>query len=304
MTRTAEQLARRQSGVLTLDQLGECGFSRQMISYRVRAGDLIRLAPRIYALAGFPSSWQRQYKAAELSLDNASLAGLAAAKVQEFDGFGVARPELVIAYTANHRTPLASVHRSDTALTTCVSGFRVTTIAQTLCDLLPRVPLQRWERACDGLLLEGRLAIEDLIERRDAYQSSRRPGIALLKALVDDRVSEGWEAAESELEVALHRAVDLVPGCPPVYWQFPAPWDREAQRVDGFIPDWRLILEADGRRWHARVKDFDRDRWRDNRAVALGLRVMRFTHSHLVHRLDEVVSLIADAGRTAERPAA
>jgi very-short-patch-repair endonuclease len=95
-----------------------------------------------------------------------------------------------------------------------------------------------------------------------------------------------------------------VPNCPPVHWQFPAPWQPEAQRVDGFIPDWHLILEADGRRWHARVQDFDRDRWRDNQAAALGLRVMRFTHPHLVHRRDEVIQLIRDAGRTAIERAA
>jgi very-short-patch-repair endonuclease len=62
------------------------------------------------------------------------------------------------------------------------------------------------------------------------------------------------------------------------------------------IPAWRLVLEADGRRWHARVADFDNDRWRDNQAAALGLRVMRFTHPHLTHRLREVADLITAAG--------
>jgi very-short-patch-repair endonuclease len=74
--------------------------------------------------------------------------------------------------------------------------------------------------------------------------------------------------------------------------------------VDACIPAWGLVLEADGRRWHARVEDFDRDRWRDNQAAALGLRVMRFTHVHLVHRQLEVIRLIVDAGRTAAPRAA
>ncbi len=304
MTRAAERQARRQHGVLTLDQLRAHGFSRQMVSQRTRRGDLLRLAPGIYAVAGFPPSWLRQYKAAQMSLRDAAIAGLAAAKVLGFESFSVSRPELVIPYTANHRTPLATVHRSDSALTTTVDGLRVTTVAQTLFDIVARVGLHRWERVCDGMLLEGRLTIDELQEQLENYKSSRRAGIGLLRVLIDERSAQGWAPPESELEALLHEAVAMVPDCPTVRWQFPAPWDPEAQRVDSFIPAWRLILEADGRRWHARLQDFERDRWRDNQAAALGLHVMRFTHVHLLHRRPEVVRLITEAGRTAVRPAA
>jgi len=44
------------------------------------------------------------------------------------------------------------------------------------------------------------------------------------------------------------------------------------------------------------VADFDNDRWRDNQAAALGLRVMRFTHLHLTQRRKEVAELIGAAG--------
>jgi very-short-patch-repair endonuclease len=47
------------------------------------------------------------------------------------------------------------------------------------------------------------------------------------------------------------------------------------------LPEHRLIVEADGRRWHTRVADFDRDRWRDNEATANGYRTLRFTWVHL-----------------------
>jgi hypothetical protein len=304
MTRTAERLARRQHGVLTLDQLHTHGFSRQMVSHRTGRGDLIRLAPGIYAMAGFPPTWLRQYKAAEMSLRDAAIGGLAAAKVLGFEGFPVARPELVIAYTANHRTPLATVHRSDSALTTIVDGLRVTTAAQTLFDIVTRVGLHRWERACDGQLLAGQATVEELQERLETYRSSRRAGIGLLRALVGERCEHGWVPPESELEALLQETIAMIPNCPPVRWQCPAPWDPQGQRVDGFIPAWSVVLEADGRRWHARVRDFERDRWRDNQAAALGLRVMRFTHVHLVHRRLEVIQLIVDAGQTAARPAA
>src|SRR5207248_8947185 len=131
--------------------------------------------------------------------------------------------------------------------------------------------------------------------RRVAYDFSGRPGLPLLRTLVAERAADGWVAPVSELETLVRSAVALEPGCPPIEWQAPAPWSRD-ERVDGLIEKWRLILEADGRTWHARVRDFDRDRWRDNQAAACGLRVQRFTYTHLTHRRDEVVEIIARAG--------
>jgi hypothetical protein len=145
-------------------------------------------------------------------------------------------------------------------------------------------------------LLERRLSVEELQERRVRYERSRRPGIATYRSLVDDRLADGFTPLESDLERELALAVGLVPGGPQVVWQAPAPWAPDDKRVDAMIPAWRLVLEADGRRWHARVADFDNDRWRDNQAAALGLRVMRFTYIHLTQRRREVAELIAAAG--------
>jgi hypothetical protein len=181
---------------------------------------------------------------------------------------------------------------------TTIDGFRVTTTAQTLCDLLPRIRLDRWEATTDGLLLARKLSIDDLVERRNAWETSRRPGIGLLRSLVDERTAEGWVPPESELERLLRHAVSLVRDCPEVEWQAPAPWAPQDERVDGVIRAWMVILEADGRRWHARVQDFERDRWRDNQATVMGYRVLRMTWNQLVHRLDEVVQMIRQAGQT------
>ena len=298
MTQAVETLARRQRGVFTGEQLANIGFTYQMIHNRVGSGTWIRLAPGVFALPSAAATWRRQYKAAELSLPGSSLGGLAACKVHGFESFSVTRPELVVAYTHNHRTPLATVHRSDSALTTTVDGFRVTTIAQTLCDVVARIRMDRWERVTDGLLLEQRLAVEELQERRLRYEHSRRPGCALFRSLVDERMAAGYVPPASELERELAKVLELVDGCPPVVWQAPAPWAPDDQRVDAMIPPWGLVLEADGRRWHARTRDFDTDRWRDNQAAALGLRVMRFTYLHLTKRRHEVAALIRDAGAT------
>lgn len=295
IVRASDRLARRQHGVFRRDQLLALGVTRTMIQTRLDDGTWIRLAPSVYAGSAFPPTWRRQYKAAELATPGSSLTGLAAAHVLKWDGFRTVRPEVVATHSTNHRSRLAVVHRGIDVKSTNVDGFRVTTHAQTLCDLLTRIKLDRWEGAADRLLLTGAMKIAELDERRRAYEHAHRPGIALLRALVDQRLDDAWTPNESELETLLRSAVAQVPNCPPVRWQAPAPWGG-GERVDGLIEAWRLVLEADGRRWHARVRDFDRDRWRDNRAAASGLRVQRFTHAHLTHRMDDVIAIIVQAG--------
>jgi hypothetical protein len=296
MTRQLDKLSRRQYGVIHRRHAAAAGMTARMIDHRLATGEWLLLAPNVYAHATYPSSWQRQYKAAELSVPNGALAAFAAAKVHRWDGFKTAPPEVVVEHRCRHRSPIAVVHRGTDVLTASVDGFRVTTQAQTLCDLLPRMRLDRWEATTDGLLLTRKLSIDDLVERRQAWETSRRPGIGLLRSLVDERTSGAWVPPESELERLLHHAVSLVPECPEVDWQAPAPWAPTKERVDGLIRAWMVILEADGRAWHARVADFDRDRWRDMQAAALGYRVLRMSWSHLNYRLDEVVEMLRQAG--------
>jgi very-short-patch-repair endonuclease len=235
----------------------------------------------------------RQYKAAELTIKGAAIAGLAAAKLHGFDDFRTARPEIVVPYTSKTRTPLAVVHRSTGVPTVTVKGIRVTSVAQTLFDLTPRVPLRRLERAMDGALLEGSVKLEQLLERSAAFERSRRPGIALWRGLVNERSDDAWIPLESELEAALWPILVALPGAPTVLRQVAMPWWKPGEgRVDTLLPEWRTIVEADGRRWHARVRDFDADRWRDNVAQANGYRVLRFTYLHITERPAEVRDLI------------
>src|SRR5437764_6498785 len=143
--RRIEQKARRQHGVFTYGQAVGEGFSRTMISRRLITQQWVRLSPEVYALATAEPTWLRQYKAAQLSAKGAALAGLAAAKLHGFDDFRTVRPEIVVPYTSNTRTPLAIVHRSKGVPTVTVKGIQVTSVAQTLFDIIPRVDLHRLE---------------------------------------------------------------------------------------------------------------------------------------------------------------
>jgi very-short-patch-repair endonuclease len=296
--RRIERLARSQHGCFNHDQAVALGCTQTMVHRRLDARRWLHLAPGVYALPSAPSSWERQYKAAELSARDASLCGLAAAKVHGLATFKVVRPEIVVPYTTTTRNKLAVLHRSLGVPTVSVRGMRVTSVAQTLFDVLTRVRLDRLELAMDGALLERKTSVDDLAERRRAYDGSRKAGIAIWRALIDERSEDGWVPPESELEAALATVLRDLPGDPVVIRQITMPWwQAGAGRVDTLLPEWRTILEADGRRWHSRVHDFDADRWRDNVAQANGYRVLRFTHVHLTKRPDEVRDLILSVRR-------
>jgi very-short-patch-repair endonuclease len=296
--RAIERLARTQHGAFNRTQARAAGFSERVIRYRVETGSWLELAPGIYALPSAPPSWRRQYKAAELTHPAAAITQLAAARLQRLDGFRTAAAEIVVPYTSKTRSPIAKVHRGNNVPVTFVDGIRVTTVAQTLFDVMRRVSIDRLERAMDGALLSRAVTIADLQERRDALDLGRRPAIGTWRALVDERSEDGWAPPESDLESTLWSVLKELPGDLGLVRQATMPWwQRGEGRVDVLVPDWRLILEADGRRWHARVRDFDADRWRDNVAASHGYRVLRFTYTHLTERPEEVRSIVTDTGR-------
>ena len=66
--------------------------------------------------------------------------------------------------------------------------------------------------------------------------------------------------------------------------------------VDLAVYESKVILEADGRRWHAREQAMARDRQRDREAARQGWLTLRFVHRDLVHDLDGCADDIHDQG--------
>lgn len=285
-------LAGRQHGVFNRDQAFAAGATARLMKARVGAKDWLVLDMSVYGLPQYPGTWFRQLKVAELGTRDAAIGCRSAAALQDLTGFRPGRPEIVVPLTVTSRSRIAIVHRYAGVLTTTVKGFRCTTIAQTLFDLAAeRVPVWAIEPAMDDALVGKRLGLDELEERLAAYRTARRHGVAMLRALIAERTEDGWTPPESELERVCAKVLAKVGGG----WarQHRLPFRGPAKgRVDFALPAARLIVEADGRRWHTRVADFDRDRWRDNEAVAAGWKVLRFTWAHLTAAPDEVVALL------------
>jgi very-short-patch-repair endonuclease len=299
--RAVEARARVQHGAFSRAQVLAVGGTKGLVGRRVRAGTWLRLDTAVYALASYPGTFMRQCWAAVLGSPGSAIAGLAAAAVWGLADYRPGRVELVVPRGGSARNRLAHVHRPETAVpTTHLCGLPITTISQTVFDIAGRSSILRLERSIDDALLGGRLQLSDLDERLRFYTGRRRPGVSTLRVLIDERREAGWVPPESELEATLVRVLSRVPGRPRLVRQHRFSW-REAveQRVDVWIPEYRAIVEGDGRRWHARLTDFDRDRWRDNEAVAHGLRPLRVTWPHLTACPDEIVDLVSRVGELA-----
>ena len=120
----------------------------------------------------------------------------------------------------------------------------------------------------------------------------RIPGTKLLRKLLEVR-GEEEAMTESELESLFVRLLRRY-GLPIPQRQVTVEWDQ-CHRLDFLYPHHDLIVEVDGRRWHASKQRFQGDRRRDNEALLKGCRVLRLTWEDVAHDEAYVRATLASA---------
>lgn len=295
--RGLDEYASRQYGCFCLAQAQRVGLTPRMVETRVQTGAWIRLGPKVYALASAPPKWERQMAAALLTKQDAIVAGRAAAYLHDIDGFKAPRPVIMIGRTENATSPLARVIRSNRFETVARArrrGFIVTTEAETVMTLARDHSADRLEAIVDWLLARKTCSVAQLA--RVVGLSEGVPGVAKLRPIVEYRSPYAYQPPTTELERLLYGLLDDH-RLPPYTRQMPMQYRRLKANVDAYIAIWRLIVEGDGRRWHTRKADYDRDRLRDNEATAHGYGVLRFTYEMLRDRRDECLDTLLRTGQ-------
>ncbi len=294
-----DRLAAKQHGVLNSAQLRQWGFDKHAVNRLVQSARWIRLDHRVFCLASAAATWERKMWTALLSRSSAVVGGQSGATLHGLRGFPKARPVIVVPGSANARSATARVIRAehfDELEIERVKGFPVTTVAETLICLAADLGPIRLEAAFDDALLTRRLNLNAIAAILERESNRRRRGIVRVRRLVAERgpsaPTVGSSYLEGLLESVLYRAE--VPT-----WQREHPFLLAGQpsRVDFFIPSWNLVLEADGRSWHARTGDFESDRQRDNELAGLGIQVLRFTYRVLNSDPEGCVATIRRTGR-------
>jgi hypothetical protein len=288
-------LARRQHGCWSRAQALAAGFTPTMIRTRVRSGTWIRLDTGVYAHAASLPTWERSVMAAVLAEPWACASHRAAAALHRLEGFRAGRPELTVLPGANARGRLAIVHRGVDVQTQRVSGILTSSLPQTFIDLAQVVSAERLRTALGARASEVPTLLDAVRDRCCALAPRGGRDLRPLKAALQ-RFGSGTLPSETELERRMRRVL-ASPLIPAISWQAPFPGRNPGlRRVDGLIPGWSLVLEGDGRAWHTRLDDFERDRRRDAEAAAAGLLTLRFTWHQLTAEPDWVRATVISAG--------
>ncbi|MGH9053818.1 MAG: DUF559 domain-containing protein [Acidimicrobiia bacterium] len=271
-----------QHGMVTRGQLLALGMTDRMVEFRLRAGLWDRVVPGVYGLPGRVKDRRSSLAAATLALPGAVVSHESAGIVHQLPGVPHVAA-VTVAYRTTHSFPGVVVHQSTDLTPADIvthDRLRVTSLSRTILDLARVLRRERLERVVDHCLTARRVDIAVLRTQLDSVARRGKPGIRLLRAVLDER-GPGYVAPESELE-RLAMEVLTTGGLPEPERQVTLLWgSSEPHRVDFAYPEARLVIEVDGRRWHTRDLDFERDRRRDNLATLAGWRVLRFTWGQL-----------------------
>ena len=293
--RNLDSLLPRQLGAFNLQQATEAGFTERMIRTRISSGHWHRLDAGVYTLAAYDHGWEQRCVAAVLSEPFAALGGKTAGVHYGWPDFRPGTVELTVPPTAGHPSRLARIRRSTLIEPRRVGPFTVNSVGLTLIELAGRISYERLDRSFEHTILGGQITMEQMVEWYLRTMKSRRRGLPSIRAMLEHR-GDGYVPSESELEARLLAALDA-PEIPPVLRQAPFPWaPGGTQRVDAYIEDWGMIVEADGRRWHARLETMDDDARRDQDAVRHGLLTVRFGWADLQSGPDYVRAVVIGSG--------
>ena len=295
------QLAQRQYGAFSRAQAKAAGASSSLIDRRLRSGAWLRAAPGVYSLPGVPPGWYQRLWIAHLhATARSAVSHEAAAAIHEFTGFPRGRVVVTVPHSGYRGVHGAVVHQiTDLTPEWCLGhrGLPVTDPARTILDLAALYGFARVEVAAEDAIVARKVTLDRIGTCVLTFARRGKPGIGKLTRFLDAR-ADGYVPPQSELERMLFAALDLLDLPKPVR-QYPFPGRSPVgQTVDGAYADARLVLEADGRRWHTRVRDLDRDHARDTEAARAGWQTLRFLYERLRDDALGVARDVADVRAT------
>ena len=282
---TIAALAGARAGVFTLHEVLAAGGDRWLAQRRVRAGRWSVRPCGTFVLTGHPPSLdQRRHLALLAAGAPAVLSHESAAELHRLDGVRRGLVVVTVPHAQQHLAlPDSSVHRIDDladADRATVQGFPTTTATRTLIDLASVLPHLRLQRAIECAITNRQASFSSVASTLGRVRRQGKTGVTRLVRVLDVLDHEAPPASylERQLASVIRRA-----GVQAVR-QFALPWDVEpvVGCVDAAVPESRLLLEADGRSWHARLDAMANDRRRDRAALRAGWETLRFVYRDLI----------------------
>lgn len=266
------QLAGKQHGIVTRQQLLALGFGPRSIEHRVARARLFPVSLGVYAV-GWPAlNQKRRWMAAVLAGgEGAALSYRSAASLwgigREEDG----RIDVSVRRRCELRRAGIRFHGRPGLLADDIlrhDDIPVTSPTQTLLDLATELDPIPLERAVNDADKRGLIDPETLRDQLVRYRG--QPGVRPLRHLLDKLF---FQLSDSDLEIYFRRLVKAA--------KLPMPLSKQRVNtfeVDFFWPDLGLVVETDGLRYHRTPSAQLKDARRDRAHVIAGMTPLRFTH--------------------------
>jgi very-short-patch-repair endonuclease len=292
------EVSSRQYGLFNRAQAVRLGADDDMVKRALSSERITQEAEGVYGMPGWPESWWREVWRAFLATGpDAVVSHETAAAIHRLTNFPQGRIVLTTPHGDHHWHGLADMRQSTDLRPGHVlvrDGLPLTTPVRTLFDLAAVTGRERLATAIEDAHVSGECRLEHLIA---LYKELRRPGKHGMKKLgrILAERGPGYVPPESVLERMLLRILRNA-GLPKPRLQAQLPWRTTLpSRCDAVYDDQRIILEADGRRWHTRVDQMANDRRRDREALNHGYRPYRFVYEELRHDPQLVVDTVVQA---------
>jgi hypothetical protein len=280
------RIAAQQHGLFTQRQARSCGLSPYQLRHRVRSGLWRRVAPAVFAPATLTLGPMLRDRAVQLAAPGSVLAGPSAARRWDIP-VPNGRPCLLVPPHAHPRVDATVIYeRLEPSDLWIRDGAPVTSRPRTVVDCLRLLPEREALTMLDRALQQRWIGLDDLSERVRAMVGRR--GTPRLVRLVR-AVADGSRSA------AERRIVTLLDGAGIVGWAVNVPISDHRGVIglgDVVFREHRIVIEVDGWAFHVAPDRFQRDRERQNRLVAAGWTVLRFTWRDLTDRPGYVVASV------------
>ena len=291
-----EALARVQHGAFSTEQAVERGATSSLINRRVTAGRWIRVAPRVYVLAGWPETFRQRAVVACLQAGPGAFASHGcAALLRRLDGVASAAVEITVPRRLRAIPARVKVHYSTDCLvydSSMVDGIPTATVTRTILDMAAGAPVEVLERIFEcGIRRKetSYIALQEMLER---LARPGKPGVRRTREVLALVCRDGKRNG-SELETRFYQGLRRA--------RLPLP-DRQrlVLRPDGtfaysdygysWMPD--VVYELLGYDFHSSRDSLDSDTRRNNDLNLTGKHVYEFTWSQVVREFSYVVRVV------------
>jgi very-short-patch-repair endonuclease len=290
-------LAVSQASALSRGQALGLGATDPLIARRVRSGRWRRVHTGVYVVGGAPPSWLQEVWSALLAIGpRAAVTHETALRLHGIEKVALRPHTFTVAHGAHPRVTGARVHQVDDLRpdqVTSALGLPVSRVERALVEVAATMGARQLADVVDDAVASRRTTYPRVSTCLGLVARPGKRGVRRMAELLDSR-ADGAAPAQSQLEQMLFAAL-RAGGLPTPRRQMPLPGRGAVEGlVDAGYRDARLIIEADGRRWHTRVRQLKSDHQRDAEAARVGWLTLRFMHEQIVQEPGEVCAVVAD----------